>query len=106
MPDYLVVFITAPSRETAEQISDMLVQKKLAACVNIVSPINSIYTWQGDTCNDEEVLLVVKTKMSLFDEKLVPAVLEMHPYDEPEIIGLPIVAGSKGYLNWIDDVTQ
>jgi len=103
---YLVVFITTPSIDVGQKIADALVDKGLAACVNIISSINSIYLWQGKKQSDEETLLIVKTTQDLFSEKLVPAVQEIHPYDVPEIIALPIVFGSEKYLDWIDESTK
>ncbi len=100
---YVVVLVTAPSREVARQIADTLLEKKLVACVNIVAPIESLYTWRGERCTDEEVLLLIKTRANLFTEQLVPAIKAIHPYEVPEIIALPIVAGSGDYLAWIDE---
>jgi periplasmic divalent cation tolerance protein len=102
---HLIVLITAPSADVGQHIANALVDQRLAACVNILSPIHSIYLWQGKKQNDEEVLLVVKTTQDLFFKRLVPAVQEIHPYDVPEIIALPIVFGSETYLNWIDEST-
>ena len=104
--NHLVVFITVPSVEIGQKIADALVDQGLAACVNFITPINSIYMWQGKKQNDEETLLIVKTTRDLFSEKLVPAVQEIHPYEVPEIIALPIILGSENYLNWIDENTK
>jgi periplasmic divalent cation tolerance protein len=104
--EYVVVLITAPSLEVGEKISSVLLARKLAACVNIIPSIQSLYTWQGELQNDQEVLLVVKTRVELFDEYLVPAVKALHPYEIPEIIALPIVLGSQGYLDWIAAETK
>lgn len=99
--DCVVVFITTPSKEVARRIAKMLLEKKLAACVNIVPSINSIYMWKGEICDDEEVLLIVKSSADKFEGDFVPNVQAEHPYDLPEIIALPIVDGSKSYLEWI-----
>ncbi len=106
MPPYIVVLITAPSKDVGEKIANYLLEHKLAACVNIVSAVNSLYTWKGEVCNDDEVLLIVKSRSDLFDTEIVPAVKSVHPYDVPEIIALPIVAGFSEYLDWIQDVTK
>lgn len=103
---YIVALITAPSKEVANKISNVLLDQKLAACVNIVSPINSLYTWEGKVNNDEEVLMIVKSRADLFESKFIDAVKSAHPYDVPEIIALPIIMGSKSYLDWIKDVTE
>ena len=102
---YVVVLITAPSSEVAKQIARALVEQKLVACVDIVPAVNSVYLWQGQLCDDQEALLIAKTRAALFAERLVPSVKAMHPYQVPEIIALPIVMGSEDYLTWIDEVT-
>jgi len=104
--EFVVVLITVPSKEVANKISDVLLNQKLAACVNIVSPINSLYTWKGKVNNDEEVLMIVKSRADLFETKLIDAVKSSHPYDVPEIIALPIIMGARDYLDWIKEVTQ
>ncbi len=103
--EHIMVMITAPTRETGQQISDMLIEKKLAACVNMISPIHSCYLWKGKSYQEDEVLLVVKTRAELFEPELVPAVKNIHPYDVPEIIAMPIIMGSQSYLDWIDEMT-
>jgi periplasmic divalent cation tolerance protein len=102
---YVVVLITAPSTEVAQQIAAALVEQRLAACVNQLTPIQSQFIWQGKVNNEEEVLLMVKTRADLFKEQLIPAVLAVHPYEVPEIIALPIVMGLDSYLDWIAEVT-
>jgi periplasmic divalent cation tolerance protein len=102
----IVVLITTPSKEVGKEIASALLEQKLAACVNIISPVNSLYFWEGQTHDDEEALLVVKTRLELFTDRLVRAVKEIHPYELPEIIALPVVMGLDGYLDWIDEVTS
>jgi periplasmic divalent cation tolerance protein len=102
---FIVVLITVPARETGQQIANLLLERKLAACVNILSPITSIFTWEGQSHTDEEALLIVKTRRDLFEDQLVPAVQAAHPYEVPEIIALPILMGSRRYLDWMDEVT-
>jgi periplasmic divalent cation tolerance protein len=97
----MVVFITAPSKEIGKQIAATLVENKLAACVNLLGPINSIYAWEGKICDDEEMLLIVKSRSDLIENGLIPAVQAIHPYQIPEIIALPVVAGLHSYLDWI-----
>jgi periplasmic divalent cation tolerance protein len=103
--NFVVGLITAPNREVAEKIAAALVEKKLAACVNFLDPIHSLFSWQGQTSTEEEVLLMVKTRADLFEEQLIPAVQGLHPYEVPEIIALPILMGSKSYLDWIEEET-
>lgn len=99
-PDNIVVFVTAPSEDDAAVIARALVEQKLAACVNIVRNIRSIYSWQGKIEDDAEVLMIVKTQTKHFDA-LSEKVKELHSYDVPEIIALPILKGSDDYLEWI-----
>jgi periplasmic divalent cation tolerance protein len=101
----IVVLITVPSPETGEQIARALLEQKLAACANLLPGVKSLYTWQGRLNQDEEALLIVKSKAKLFKEGLVPAVTSLHPYQVPEIIALPVVMGLESYLDWIEEVT-
>jgi periplasmic divalent cation tolerance protein len=100
----VVVYITAPNEEEAAKLAQALVGERLAACVNIVKGIRSIYQWQGNIEDDAEVLMIVKTRKELFGP-LEKRVKELHSYTVPEIIALPIVAGSGDYLAWLWDVT-
>jgi periplasmic divalent cation tolerance protein len=95
-----VVFVTAGSEEQAAMIANVLVGERLAACVNIVSPIRSIYRWNEGVQSDTEHLMIIKTRASLLS-KLEMRVKELHSYEVPEVIALPIVAGAKSYLDWI-----
>jgi len=103
---YIVVLITVPSKEVGKKISERLLGKKLVACVNVVGSIKSLYTWGNKVCEDDEFLLICKSKMSLFKSELVPSVNELHPYDVPEIIALPIILGNESYLDWIEENTK
>ena len=101
---YIVVFITAGSKEEARKISRGLLEEKLAACVNILPGLESHFWWQGKIDSAKEALLVIKTKKELFN-KLAKKVKSLHSYSVPEIIALPIVTGNTEYLNWINDST-
>ena len=101
---YCVVMVTASSEQEGEKIAEALLKEKLAACVSI-TPVFSIYTWQGKINRDQEWQLLIKTKLSLF-EKLAQKIQALHSYEVPEIIAFPIVAGSQPYLNWISNSTQ
>jgi periplasmic divalent cation tolerance protein len=105
MSDYGVVFMTAASREEAETIAAALVEEKLAACVNILSAVQSVYWWEGKICREQEVFLMAKTRTNLFS-RLAAKVKALHSYKVPEIIMLPISEGSAEYLQWIEDVTK
>ena len=98
----VVVLITAGSREEAERVGSALLEPRLAACVNLLSGVTSLFWWEGKIDRAEEVLLLVKTRRSL-----MPALLEqvraVHSYDVFEAVALPIVAGSPEYLQWVDE---
>ena len=102
--DYIIVLNTCDSTEIASLIADMLVSKKLAACVNIVKGIQSVYQWQGEIKHDEEILLIIKTRQSLFSQ-LKQTIQEHHNYELPEIIAVSVSSGEKNYLNWIQSAT-
>lgn len=102
---HLVVFVSAGSKEEAEKIASGLLKEKLAACVNIVKDVDSHFWWQGKLDRAKETLLIIKTKKSLF-AGLVKKVKSLHSYEVPEIIALPIIAGHKPYLDWIDESTR
>lgn len=104
MSGAIVVYITAPNESEAVNIAKRLVEERLCGCVNIVKDIRSIYSWQGKIEDDKEVLLIVKTKEGLF-EPLSQIVKQLHSYTVPEIIAIPIIKGSKQYLDWLDEVT-
>jgi periplasmic divalent cation tolerance protein len=103
--DFIVVFVTCGSEEEALKIGRTLVEERLAACANIISPIRSIYRWEGKICDEKEWLLLIKTRESLFED-LAKRVKALHSYTVPEIIALPIVEGSPAYLNWIAENTK
>ena len=100
-----VVLVTAPSREVADQIATTVVEERLAACCNVVPSITSIYRWKGELCRDDEALLVIKTRRKCF-EALRARIVELHSYDVPEVIALPIVDGYAPYLQWISEETS
>ncbi|MGQ9569889.1 MAG: divalent-cation tolerance protein CutA [Thermodesulfovibrionales bacterium] len=102
--DEIVVFITASSEDEAVRVAKALVEAKLAACVNILRDIRSIYTWQGKLEDENEALMIVKTKKLLFNT-LKEEVKKLHSYTVPEIIALPIIEGSEDYLKWLREVT-
>src|SRR5215207_10757935 len=98
--DAIVVFMTATSGEEAARLADMLVGARLAACVQILPEMESVYRWQGKIERQAEVLLLAKTTKEKFDE-LEREVRALHSYDTPEIIAVPVVAGSAPYLDWL-----
>jgi Uncharacterized protein involved in tolerance to divalent cations len=102
MKSFIQVFTTTETKEEAEKIAQYLVEQKLAACVQITGPIGSTYRWKGKVENTQEWLCLIKTQDDLYD-KVEAAIKSLHPYETPEIIAVPIVKGSKEYLNWIDE---
>jgi periplasmic divalent cation tolerance protein len=105
MSDPIVVFVTCGSEEEGLKIANALVEGRLAACVNLISPIRSIYRWEGRIWDEKEWLLIIKTQKGRFEE-LERKVKALHSYSVPEIISLPIVEGSSAYLNWIRENTE
>jgi periplasmic divalent cation tolerance protein len=100
--DHLQVLTTVGSEEDAERISVALVERRLAACVQTVGPIASRYRWQGKVETAREWQCLAKTDAARYPE-VEAAIRELHPYDEPEIVATPIVAGSAGYLAWVSE---
>ena len=99
--DLIFVYMTAGSRDEAERIGRALVEERLAACVNIVPGMRSIYRWQGAVESADETILVAKTRAGLFD-RLNARVRELHSYEVPCVVGLPIGRGNPDYLDWLE----
>ena len=97
----VVVLITAPPG-TAQSIAEALIEARLAACVNVLPGVHSVYRWQGEIERDEETLLLAKTTRTSVP-RLESLVRELHPYENPEVLALPIEAGSLPYLDWINE---
>jgi periplasmic divalent cation tolerance protein len=102
---YIITLVTVPNQKTAKKIADIVLDNKLAACVNVLSGLKSYFWWQGKKDIADEILLIIKTKKGLFN-KLAKTIKSIHPYDTPEIIAIPIIKGYKPYLDWIDSVTS
>ncbi|GJD12849.1 Protein CutA 1, chloroplastic [Galdieria sulphuraria] len=103
--EYVVVYCTVPDVETARTISNWLVEKSLAACVNTVSGVESAYWWEGKVERDQELLLIIKTRSELVST-VANEIRTKHPYDLPEVISLPIQGGLQEYLQWIGSSTE
>jgi periplasmic divalent cation tolerance protein len=97
-PKIQVCLMTAPSFEKAEEIARQLLQEGLVACVNLVPKVVSLYHWKGELCRDEEVLMVAKTSRG---EALLERLPQIHPYEVPELLLLPVEAGLPAYLHWV-----
>lgn len=105
MSERLVAFSTVAAATDAERIATVLVERGLAACVNVVPGVVSIYRWKGAVERELEVLLVIKTRAERF-EALREALVSLHPYEVPELIALPVAAGHPPYLAWLDEAVH
>ena len=105
MNDGIIVLITAGSEEEAVRIGRALVEERLAACVNIVPTVRSLFFWEGKTQDSPESLLICKSRKPLI-EQVISRVKSLHSYSVPEIIALPVIAGSSDYLDWVKDSTS
>jgi len=103
--EFVLILVTAADSAEAELISQTLVEKKLIACCNIVNPVFSIFHWKGKIDRETEVLLILKSVKNHF-EQIANEVQKLHSYETPEIIAIPIIAGSEDYLNWIKNETK
>jgi periplasmic divalent cation tolerance protein len=101
MSERVLVLTTVATAEDAERLAEALVERRLCACVNVVRSVRSIYRWKGAVEREDEQLLLVKTRSERLPA-LRDAVLALHPYEVPELIALPIEAGSPAYLDWLD----
>ena len=101
MNQYIVIFVTAKDKTQAKRIARGLLKDRLVACVNILGGVESLFWWQGKIDQGSEVLMIIKTKRKLF-EKVNAKVKLLHSYQTPEVIALPIKAGSWEYLKWVD----
>jgi periplasmic divalent cation tolerance protein len=102
MSNARIVLSTAGSQDEARKLAHALVERRLAACVNVVPRIESVYRWQGKVETAEEWLLIIKTQAEVF-ERVRDAIKELHSYELPECITLEVSSGSEGYLNWITE---
>jgi periplasmic divalent cation tolerance protein len=99
---YIIITTTTDNKVDAEKIARLLVEKRLAACVQIAGPVTSTYRWKGQVETAQEWQCIIKSRAEFFD-KIAEAVKAVHPYETPEIIAVPVVAGSRDYLNWMSD---
>ena len=105
MSDPIIVLVTCGSEEEVLKIANALVESRLAACVNLVAPIRSIYRWEERMWDEKEWLLIIKTQKNRFED-LEKKIKSLHSYSVPEIVSVPIVEGSSSYLNWISENTK
>ena len=105
MSEYIQVMTAVDNEEDAQNIASAIVSQRLAASVQIVGPVNSTFWWNNDVETSAEWLCLIKTRADLFAE-LEALIQQVHPYDVPELLALPIVAGGKSYLTWLDRETK
>jgi periplasmic divalent cation tolerance protein len=99
---FILVFCTVPDEKSALLISRTIVEEQLGACSSVIPGIESLYSWKSTIQQEQEFLLIIKTRSDLFD-KLQEKILKIHPYEVPEIIAFPIIKGNPEYLKWIDE---
>jgi periplasmic divalent cation tolerance protein len=105
MADALELHVTMPDKDKATELARQLVDEGLAACVNVVPGVRSVYQWQGKVCEEDEVLCLIKTRPAIFDRARA-RILELHPYEVPEILAFQVDDGSPAYLAWLRDSTS
>ena len=103
--NYIIVLVTTANKVEAEKIAETLLKEKLIACANIINPVTSFFHWSGKVERAEECLVVMKSRLDLFAE-LADRLKGLHSYEVPEILALPIVEGSKAYLDWMGEVLK
>jgi periplasmic divalent cation tolerance protein len=101
MPMHVIVYVTVSNPEEAQDLAEAILKERLAACANVVESVKSIYWWKGNLERENESLVILKTTEGKFDE-LAARVKELHSYENPEIIAVPILKGSSDYLSWVD----
>jgi periplasmic divalent cation tolerance protein len=105
MAEYIQVFTSTARRDEAQRIAREVVERRLAACVQVLGPVSSTYRWKGVIETSDEWLCLIKTRQALFNE-LKAAIREVHPYEVPEILAVPVEAGSGTYLAWLEAETS
>jgi periplasmic divalent cation tolerance protein len=101
VPEFIQVVTTTPKKEDAQRISDYVVRGRLAACVQVIGPVASTYWWRDNVESAEEWLCLIKSRRDVY-QQLEAAIREIHPYEVPEILAVPVVEGSRSYLDWLD----
>jgi len=103
--EFIVIYCTVPNKKEGKEIARKLVEKKLVACVNIIDNVDSIFSWDGEMSEAKEAMMIIKTKREFF-EMVKFVIQDMHSYNVPEIIALPIVVAEDTYLKWIEHETR
>ncbi len=103
--DIIVIYCTVPDKKVAKNITKILMKHKLAACVSIIDKVSSVFSWDGEICEEKEFLMMIKTRRSNY-AKIKLVIEDLHPYTVPEIIALPVVDCSEDYLKWLAKETN
>lgn len=103
--DIIVIYCTVPNKKLAKDITKILMKHKLAACVSMIENVRSTFSWEGDVCEEKEVLMMIKTRRANYG-KIKLVIEDMHSYNVPEIIALPVVDCSEDYLKWLAKETE
>ena len=103
--DIIVIYCTVPDKKVAKEITRVLLKHKLAACVSMIENVKSVFSWDGEVCEEKEILLIIKTRRTNYG-KIKLFIEEVHPYNVPEVIALPIVDCSEDYLKWLVKETE
>ena len=103
--EFIVIYCSVPNKKEGKEIAKILVESQLAACVNIIDKMESIFSWDGEFCEEKEALLIIKTKKELF-ENVKLMIQKLHSYTVPEVIALPIIVADDTYLKWIAHETK
>lgn len=103
--EFIVIYCTVPNKAEGKKIAKALIQDNLVACVNLIDKIESVFSWDGEMCEEKEALMMIKTKKALFD-KISAMIKDLHSYNVPEIIALPIIEADETYLKWIAHETR
>ncbi len=103
--EFIVIYCSVPNKKEGKEIAKILVESQLAACVNIIDKMESIFSWDGEFCEEKEALLIIKTKKELF-ENVKLMIQKLHSYTVPEVIALPIIEADDTYLKWIAHETK
>ena len=98
--DIIVIYCTVPDKKVAKNITKIIMKHKLAACVSMVDRVNSVFSWDGEICEEKEILMMIKTLRTNY-AKIKLVIEDLHPYTVPEIIALPVVDCSEDYLKWL-----
>lgn len=103
--EYIVIYCTVPNKKEGKEIAKVLVENEMAACVNIIDKVESVFSWNGEICEEKEAMLMIKTRKSMF-KNVNHTIQKMHSYNVPEVIALPITEADETYLKWIDHETK